>query len=185
MKQSTEIWKPVVGYEGLYEVSDQGRVKTVARTVIRSNGRTHSIRERVRSASPNHKGYLKVTLTKDGSLRTRTVHTLVLEAFVGARPAGQECRHLNGNPADPRLENLTWGTPRENAADRIGHGTALNMTQKTCKRGHSLAGPNLFITAKGSRACRACKREFKSSYDHRRQFSENMADLQYAKIMTG
>ena len=183
MGQSTEIWKPVVGYEGIYEVSNFGRVKALPRTVIRSNGRPCSVRECIRSASPNHKGYLKVTLWKDRKLRTRTVHTLVLEAFVGPRPAGHVCRHLNGDPADPRLENLAWGTPVENMADRYDHGTSPSLTRKECKRGHAFAGPNLFIDSRGRRVCRACKREFKSAQDHKRPFSNAMADLQYSKIM--
>ena len=53
-----------------------------------------------------------------------SVHRLVLEAFVGPCPPGCETRHLNGNPADNRLCNLAWGTHRENAADKVRHGTA-------------------------------------------------------------
>jgi hypothetical protein len=51
------------------------------------------------------------------------VHLLVLTAFVGPPANGQQCRHLNGDRCDPRLENLTWGTAKENSADRILHGT--------------------------------------------------------------
>lgn len=183
MGQSTEIWKPVLGFEGLYEVSDQGRIKTVGRTMIRSNGRPTTIRESLRSLSPNHKGYPKVTLWKDGKLVTRVVHRLVLESFVGPRPDGMECRHLNGNRQDARLSNLAWGTPMENAADKFDHRTLPNMGRGACVRGHSFAGPNLFIDVRGRRVCRACKREFKSSYDHNRPFSKAMADMQYERIM--
>lgn len=69
-------------------------------------------------------GYEQVKLYEDGTHRFRRVHHLVLEAFVGPRPAGMETRHLNGVRADNRLENLAWGTPTENAADKIRHGTA-------------------------------------------------------------
>lgn len=66
-------------------------------------------------------GYPEVRVT---DAKGRSVHSLVLEAFVGPRPEGLECRHLNGNPLDSRLENLRWGTKSENYADRHGHGTA-------------------------------------------------------------
>ena len=58
-----------------------------------------------------------------GKQKVFGVHRLVLEAFVGIRPPGQECRHLDGNPENNRLENLCWGTPTENQGDRVRHGT--------------------------------------------------------------
>jgi len=58
-----------------------------------------------------------------GSLRRRYMHRLVLEAFVGPAPDGHEARHLNGDRLDNRLVNLKWGTPHENAADKLRHGT--------------------------------------------------------------
>jgi hypothetical protein len=65
-----------------------------------------------------------VALWKDGGQRTQTVHHLVLKAFVGPPAEGQVCRHLNGQPADNRLENLRWGTPKENSQDMVRHGNA-------------------------------------------------------------
>ena len=67
-------------------------------------------------------GYLQVSLSKDHRKVVRKVHGLVLEAFVGSRPQGMECRHLNGDQRDNRLENLAWGTHKENTADTISHG---------------------------------------------------------------
>jgi len=67
--------------------------------------------------------YPGVTLSLSGKKKILTVHRLVLEAFVGPRPPGMQCRHLNGDRTDSRLLNLAWGTARENAADRIRHGT--------------------------------------------------------------
>ena len=59
----------------------------------------------------------------------RYVHRLVLEAFVGPCPEGQECRHLNGDPGDNRLENLVWGSPLENSLDMVKHGTSIKGTK--------------------------------------------------------
>lgn len=75
-----------------------------------------------------HRGYYRVNV-RDGSCPAKTyamdVHTLVLNAFVGERPNGMVCRHLNGNALDNRLSNLCWGTPKENMQDEIRHGTAV------------------------------------------------------------
>ncbi len=64
----------------------------------------------------------QVGILKNGVRRTCKVHHLVLEAFVGPRPEGMECRHLNGDPFDNRPENLAWGTRSENALDKVRHG---------------------------------------------------------------
>jgi hypothetical protein len=68
-------------------------------------------------------GYPVLKLTKEGRGRTLAVHVIVLTAFAGPKGTGQECRHLNGDPKDPRLSNLCWGTPLENTEDRQRHGT--------------------------------------------------------------
>ena len=75
-----------------------------------------------------HNGYFRVNL-RDGKLPVKLhaepVHKIILETFVGKRPEGLVCRHLNGNPLDNRLENICWGTQQENAQDAIRHGTAV------------------------------------------------------------
>lgn len=123
-----EIWKPVVGFEGLYEVSSAGRVATLTR-------RNRPLREgapkscrRLLKLNPTggpHKEYRAVTLVDLASRRRRvSVHVLVLEAFVGPRPEDMECCHNNGIPSDNRLENLRWDTRSNNMADKLRHGTA-------------------------------------------------------------
>lgn len=69
--------------------------------------------------------YYQVCIKRDdGKSVTRKVHHLILEAYVGFRPNGCQCRHLNGNSLDNRIANLRWGTPCENGFDRIKHGTS-------------------------------------------------------------
>lgn len=98
-------WKQVPGFER-YEVSDRG--------AVRRPGHRQG-----RSLKPvaQHNGYLRVRLYKDLWPYNRFIHTLVLTAFVGPRPEGLQCRHLNDNKLDNRLLNLRWGSPKENTAD--------------------------------------------------------------------
>jgi len=105
-----EIWKPIPGYEGQYEVSDQGRIKSYRR---RKEGQI--LRPGRMTA-----GHLSVSL---GRRNSQCVHRLVLLAFVGPPPVCHECLHANGDPSDNRLVNLRWGTRSENIADAIKHGT--------------------------------------------------------------
>jgi HNH endonuclease len=69
--------------------------------------------------------YYAVNLHRDGEKVSRYIHRLVLESFVEPRPPGMACRHLDGDPANNRLENLAWGTYAENEADKLRHGTLV------------------------------------------------------------
>jgi len=104
-----EVWKLVPGYDGKYEVSNQGQIRSYQRRpegCILRPGRKPS-------------GHLSVAL---GRKNSQSVHKLVLLAFVGAAPNKHECLHMNGNPADNRLSNLRWGTRSENMKDAYAHG---------------------------------------------------------------
>jgi hypothetical protein len=119
-----EVWQPVRGYEGLYEVSDLGKVRSLPRR--KRNGVVWAKKPSyIRKTPIGAQGYPVVDLKHNGHRKTFTVHTLVLTAFVAPRPPGQECRHLNGIRADSRLCNLAWGTPSENDQDRKRHGTFI------------------------------------------------------------
>lgn len=130
-----EEWRPVVGFEGFYEVSSLGRVKSVQRVITRSNGAKQTVRERIRKLmAAKRGGYAVVTINKPGVKVLATVHRLVLEAFIGARPDGMECCHLDGDPMNSRLDNLRWGTPKSNGQDRIRHGTQTTCADHPCAR---------------------------------------------------
>ncbi len=117
----SEEWRSVIGYEGLYEVSNYGRVKVSDRTVHHPKGGQRFAKGRILKPCGRH--YLGVGIHKNGISRRESVHALELAAFVGPCPEGQQCRHLNGDPRDNRLINLVWGSAQANREDQKRHGT--------------------------------------------------------------
>lgn len=152
-----EIWRFVVGNSN-YLVSSYGRVETVPHKTIGKDGRVLQIAGRLKKLTVDRKGYQIVGLTQDGKTRRRYVHHLVLEAFVGLRERGQECRHLDGDPLNNRLDNLAWGTSSENTWDTLRHGRHYQASKTHCPRNHPLTPDNL-VARQGRRECRTCARE--------------------------
>src|SRR4051812_32028619 len=98
-----EQWRPVVGFEGFYEVSDHGRVRSLPRKMVDSRGRNRSFRGRILSpARQPRDGRLWVYLSVEGVVTFHYVHTLVLQAFVGPRPPGLWGLHTDGDAANNR-----------------------------------------------------------------------------------
>lgn len=124
-----EKWLPVVGFEGFYEVSNFGKVRSVDRFTKKKTdgiGRimpARQIKGRVIDQRPHKFGYLIVTLSVDGKHYTRTVHKLVAEAFIGKRNKGDVIRHLDGDPKNNHISNLSYGSQKQNMQDAIKHGT--------------------------------------------------------------
>jgi len=116
-----EMWRGVVGYEGHYEVSDQGRVRSLRLRGKGFHGRYDRPRAEPLVLRPvvGRSRYPWVHLAG----ATRPIHHLVLEAFIGPCPLGQEASHLNRVRSDARLVNLVWETHAANIARRDEHGT--------------------------------------------------------------
>ena len=102
--------------------------------------------------------YRLCTLYRDGQSRQRTVHTLVLETFVGPRPEkGMYGCHRDDNPENNHLDNLYWGTPAQNSRDAVNNGRCWKTKITHCPRGHEYTDENTYIIpATGHRMCRAC-----------------------------
>jgi hypothetical protein len=139
-----EQWLPVVGWETTYEVSDLGRVRSVARTGVHGREKAHYFPSRVlKQIASTAGGYLVVNLTDNADPtkpRRRIqlpVHKAVLEAFVGPRPPGMQACHGDGDRRNAALANLRWDTASANAADRTKHGTS------TAGRPRTLLTPDL------------------------------------------
>ena len=125
-----ELWLPVVGYEGLYEVSDQGRVKSLPRP--RAQG--GRLKERILKQPTNASGYHQVSLWKDKKQTVRYVHRLVGEAFLGPLPCGLVTRHGPGGMHDNSVHNISYGTQTENSLDKTRDGTQLQgETHHQCR----------------------------------------------------
>lgn len=150
----TEQWMPIPEWPG-YEVSDLGRVRSVARIVQRSNGWRQTIRERILKLAWDtcgDTGHLTVTVYR----QRRKVHRLVLTAFVGPAPAGHEGCHNDGDPSNNALSNLRWDTHRANSLDRIKHGRHHLAIRQRCIRGHEFDG--LYVSTSGHRRQRTCSK---------------------------
>jgi hypothetical protein len=136
-----------------YEVSDRGRVRRTDTT-------------RIKRPTPDRKGYLRVFLYHDGRKRTRFVHQLVLRAFVGPCPLGQEANHRDGVKSNNRLANLEYVTPSENNQHAWDTGLMprTRVRRDRCKRGHMKTVPVAQKMHCSGRSgvylrCRECHRE--------------------------
>jgi len=127
-----KLWKPVPGYEGLYEVSSAGEVCSVPREVLRryADGHTSMVHRtgRLLKQYTNEDGYRSVRLSRDGKSRTFTVARVVLCAFVGEPAEGLEAAHKNHRRSDNRLRNLEWATRLENEQQKDAAGRRPTVT---------------------------------------------------------
>lgn len=106
-----EVWRAVVGYEGLYEVSDQARLRVDPTRSVHGNVQPG----RILTQWATTNGYLKVALTRDGRTRTTLAHAVVAGAFLGPRPDGQHINHIDNTRTNNVPSNLEYVTPAENA----------------------------------------------------------------------
>lgn len=126
MKQE-EIWKPIKGYEGYYEISNNARVKSIERYVRQGNHMRY-IPEKIKKTHNNRAGYPCVTLCKNRISREKRLHRLLMEAFVPNPDNKSQIDHINTDITDCRLENLRWVTPKENCNNPL---TLLHNQQNT------------------------------------------------------
>ena len=161
-----EIWKPINGYEGLYEVSNLGRVKSLSKLCGRS-----SRKDKLLKPCKNKGGYLSVILWKDGKIKKFLIHRLVAIAFLENSNNKPCINHIDCNPSNNCIDNLEWCTYSENTqyAYKLGRMNrrktpiiAINLTtkeeiylnsQQEAARQLNLYEPNINNVLKGK-----CKR---------------------------
>ena len=167
-----EIWKPIEGYNGLYQVSNMGRVKSLERNVVKGKGGLYKIEEKILKGSKDKDGYLCVNLSKDGKVKTHKIHRLVAQAFLPNPNNLPQVNHRNENKTDNRVENLEYCDSKYNN----NFGTRTEKTQKPIlqftkngdfiKKWNSATQIQRELGFYNSHISNCCKGKYKSAYGY-------------------
>lgn len=155
-------WLPAVGFEGFYEVSDEGQVRSVDRVIWTKSGVRRHYKGKILRPGGGTKRHRHVRLGKGG---VRYIHRLVLEAFVGPCPPGHECCHRDDNRENNYLTNLRWDTRSENALDQVRNGIHKNGSRILAKCGHPL------VPVGNRRRCSECTKKNNREYIRQKRVS--------------
>lgn len=132
-----EKWKSVKGYEGYYEVSNLGQVRSVDRLLPHNRGESRLQPGKLLKGEVTYQGYKRVRLSKFSKTKKFNVHRLVAEAFIGGYPSGKVINHIDENKANNKVENLEYITQKEN----INHGSS--MKRRAASQSISVKGTNI------------------------------------------
>lgn len=168
-----EEWLPIPGWEDIYEVSNQGHVKSLFRNVTCKNGLTVTKPERILKQGTSPTGHKVVWLCRNNERKEIGVHRLVAAAFIREPRPGELCRHLDDKPDNNVPSNLAWGTPSDNKNDAVRNGIHPMAAKTHCKRGHEFTEENTYRRpGNTARNCRTCRRIRKQNYTNRHSNSE-------------
>lgn len=154
----TEIWRPIVGFEDSFSISNEGRIRSDAREVP-WNGTIRRVKTRILATHKDPQGYPRVTLGVDGKLYSKLIHIMLLEAFVSPRPEGMYGLHRDDSRTNFDLNNLYWGTQSQNGQDAVRNKRNRWANRTHCSNGHEFTPENTYrYPNKGKRLCRICHR---------------------------
>lgn len=179
-----EEWRPVPGWEGYYEASNRGRIRSLDRIIPKQGGQYQKIEGKILKGWRSNKGDIVVSLRRKSKDKTLPIARLVLETFEGPLPDGVEIRHLNGNVRNNNLSNLGRVLPFQNSPNVDIEGANRKAKRTHCKRGHEFNATNTFYVKHNSetrRRCRACEFTRKRHEDippNSPEFKE-LADMNY------
>ena len=177
-----EIWKDIPNYEGIYQASNLGQVKSLERFRKGKNGSLVTVKERILKLKLTHRGYYRVDLWKQSIGKHYKVHRLVWEAFNGPIPEGLQVNHINEVKTDNRLSNLNLMTCKENSNWRTGiersattQSTAVlqftldNILVKEYPSTHQVERETGFAQ---SSICACCNGKYKTAYGFKWKYKE-------------
>lgn len=125
-----EIWKPVKGYEGFYEISTFGNIRSLDRIIINSKGVKRMVKSSIPKSRKSNRGYLRIQLHKNGTSKEFSIHRLVAEAFI-PNPNNLPCvNHKDENPLNNHVDNLEWCTYKYNS----NYGTSRERLSKSKRK---------------------------------------------------
>ncbi len=127
----TELWRCVAGFEWIYEISSNGRVRSLDRWIYHNwNKSAHKIKGRILKTRINNCGYEDVRLYKQGRACTKFIHRLMSEAFIPQPPGKNETNHIDGVKLNNSLDNLEWVTHSENMLHAYNHGLIVKLKKQ-------------------------------------------------------
>lgn len=181
IQHEEEIWKDIPEFEGLYQASNLGRIKSLDRYDSIGRFRPSTIRVLFEQNS----GYLSLVLNKNGIKYPKTVHKMVYEAFNGVvNDSNLDVAHEDGNKYNCSISNLKLKTKSENSQDKRKHGTQNYQWKTHCDFGHVFEDWNLINFKKNIRKCLACSRARSWARSHEVKNVADLADLCYKHKMT-
>lgn len=156
-------WRDIPGWEGVYQVSRGGQVRSLDRRVARSDGWTQYVRGKILEQSLTRDGYWRVSLWSKGKSTQGRIHRLLAQTFLADTYFdGAVVCHNDGSRTNNAIENLRWGSLADNAQDRLQHGNHPTAHRTHCSAGHEYTPENLRVAqlrhGGSARQCRACDR---------------------------
>lgn len=172
--KNIEGWKDVIGYEGIYQVSDLGNVRSLDRIINYSNGGKRLLKGRILKPGINSVGYYIVGLHKNRNQKTNQVHQLVAESFLGHTPCGYDLvvNHINKNKLDNNLYNLEVITHRENISVKSSKNTSKHTGVYFRKDSKKWSSRIYFNGALNHLGC------FKNEYEAHLAYQKKLKEIQ-------